>query len=643
MTWKPSLGAWPADGRTHFRVWAPESGSVEVIRWDDGRPDRTVALARCADGTFRGESTDFRSGDLYGYRLDDTGPFPDPASRYQPRGVHGPSQVIDPHSFDWSDSKWQGVPREELVLYELHVGTFTPEGTFAGARRRLPEFASMGITAIELMPVADFPGRWNWGYDGVALFAPARCYGTPDDLRALVDRAHALGLAVFLDVVYNHFGPDGSVLPRFSPSYLSDRHRTPWGPAVNLDGPGSEMVRAFFIENALHWIHEYHLDGLRLDATHSMVDEGPRHFLAELSATLREKAPDRPIHLIAEDHRNLAGLLRLESAGGWGLDGVWSDDFHHQLRRLLTGDDDGVYRDFAGTIPDLVTTLNRGWLFTGQYSIHRGKPRGTDPAGLPLRRFVFCIQNHDRIGNRALGDRLNHQIDPASFRAASVLLLLAPETPLLFMGQEWAASSPFLFFTDHEPDLGQRVREGRLREFGSYRAFHEASALARIPDPQDERTFMASHLDWSESDREPHASIWRLYRALLALRRTEPAFATTDPAEFRALAIDDDYLLLRYASDRRTVLIVCRLRGSGRLVVRATDLSPWVEGDPKVLLSTEDPIFAEDARPIGIDPVSPDLAIAFERQGAVVIETSRPTRRPSEPSRPDPTGSRRHR
>ena len=275
---------------------------------------------------------------------------------------------------------------------------------------------------------------------------------------ALVDRAHALGIATLLDVVYNHFGPDGSYLARFSPDYLSDRHRTPWGPAVNFDGPGCDMVRAFFIENAMHWIHEYHLDGLRLDATHSMFDEGPRHFLAELSARVHEQALDRPIHLIAEDHRNLAGMLRPESEGGWGLDGVWSDDFHHQLRRLLCGDDDGVYRDFAGTVADLVTTLNRGWLFTGECSIHRGKNRGTDPAGLPLRDFIFCIQNHDRIGNRAFGERLNHQVDAATFRAASALLLLAPQTPLLFMGQEWAASSPFLFFTDHEPELGRRVR-----------------------------------------------------------------------------------------------------------------------------------------------------------------------------------------
>ncbi len=620
MTWIPSLGAWTEAGRIRFRVWAPAAALVDVVSRGDRRLDRSIALEHLPDGTFQGSSADFRPGDRYGYLVDGDGPFPDPASRCQPEGVHGPSQIVDPGSFSWTDPSWKGIPRDDLVIYELHVGTFSPEGTFAGAAARLPDLARLGITAIELMPVADFPGRRNWGYDGVDLFAPAHCYGTPDDLRRLVDTAHSLGLAVLLDVVYNHFGPDGSYLARFSPAYLSDRHRTPWGPAVNLDGPGSEMVRAFFIENALHWIHEYHMDGLRLDATHSMVDEGPRHFLAELSARVREQAPDRAIHLIAEDHRNLAGMLRPESAGGWGLDGVWSDDFHHQLRRLLAGDDDGVYRDFAGTIPDLVTTLNRGWFFSGEYSIHRGKNRGTDPAGLPLRSFVFCIQNHDRIGNRAFGERLNHQVDPAAYRAASALLLLAPRTPLLFMGQEWAASSPFLFFTDHEPELGHRVREGRLREFRSYRAFQEATALDRIPDPQDEATFLASHLDWTERDREPPAGIWRLYRELLALRRRESAFAAPDSAAFRAVSLDSDSLVLIYSRDADRILVVCRLRGAGSVTAASPQFEPLSTGpDWPVLFSTEDPMFVSEPQPPDIDPTDPIPVIHFRRPGVVVL------------------------
>jgi maltooligosyltrehalose trehalohydrolase len=596
---------------------------VDVVSWGVERPAVSFALERSPDGTFHGASADFRPGDLYGYRLDGQGPFPDPASRYQPEGVHGPSQIIDPASYARSDASWEGVLRDDLVIYELHVGTFSPEGTFAGTARLLPELARLGINAIELMPVAEFPGRSNWGYDGVSLFAPARCYGTPDDLRRLVDTAHGLGMAVLLDVVYNHFGPDGSYLARFSPAYLSDRHQTPWGPAVNLDGRGSEMVRAFFIENALHWIHEYHMDGLRLDATHSMVDEGPRHILAELSARVREQAPDRTIHLIAEDHRNLAGMLRPESAGGWGLDGVWSDDFHHQLRRLLAGDDDGVYRDFAGTISDLVTTLNRGWLFRGEYSIHRGKPRGTDPAGLPLRSFIFCIQNHDRIGNRAFGERLNHQVDAAAYRAASALLLLAPETPLLFMGQEWATSSQFYFFTDHEPELGRRVREGRLREFRSYRAFQDPVALDRILDPQDEATFLLCRLAWCERHREPHASTWRLYQALLALRRNETAFAAGDSAAFRAIALDEDSLALRFTTEHESVLVVCLLRGTGKFSLGPPLTEPVSEGrDWDVLLSTEDPRFAPEPRQAVIDRGRPNLLVEFERPGAVVLKAS---------------------
>ncbi len=622
MSWKPSLGAWPEAGRILFRVWAPGATDVQAVSWgDDGRPPRSLKLERSPDGTFRGESCEFQPGDLYGYLLDGQGPFPDPASRYQQEGVHGPSQIVDPASFSWSDGSWNGVLRRDLIIYELHVGTFSPEGTFAGAAAQLPELARLGITAIELMPVADFPGRRNWGYDGVDLFAPARCYWSPDDLRALVNRAHALGMAVVLDIVYNHFGPDGSYLPRFSPAYLSDRHRTPWGPAVNLDGPGSEMVRAFFIENALHWIHEYHMDGLRLDATHSMVDEGPRHFLAELSARVREEGPARPIHLIAEDHRNLADMLRPESSDGWGLDGVWSDDFHHQLRRLLCGDDDGVYRDFTGTIPDLVTTLNRGWLFTGEYSIHRGKHRGTDPSGLPPRSFVFCIQNHDRIGNRAFGERLNHQVDAATFRAASALLLLAPQTPLLFMGQEWAASSPFLFFTDHEPELGRRVREGRLREFRSYRDFREATALDRIPDPQDEATFLASRLDWSERDCEPHALTLRLYGALICVRRNELGLASANPSTFRASMLDESSVLLNYENGEELILIVLRLRGDGDSIVKLPALPGLgVAGTWGILLSTEDRVFAPEPRPERVEWIDPYFTIQFQRAGAVVLK-----------------------
>ena len=418
------------------------------------------------------------------------------------------------------------------VFYELHVGTFTPEGTFRGVLERLPYLKNLGITAIELMPVADFPGNRNWGYDGVALFAPARCYGEPGDLRALVDAAHQHGLAVYLDVVYNHLGPDGAYANVFSPHYFTDRHQSPWGSGVNLDGPHSAEVRRFFIENALHWVHEYHIDGLRLDATHAMQDDSPVHFLAELTTTVREQS-GRPVLFVAEDHRNLARMLRPVAAGGWGIDAVWADDFHHQARVHVAHDHEGYYADFTGRAEDLATTLRQGWFFSGQHSTFLGGPRGSDPSGLSPKQFVVCIQNHDQIGNRADGARLHHEVDEGTFRALSTLLLLLPQTPLLFMGQEWAASSPFLFFTDHADDLGRKVTEGRRQEFSAFAAFADPARRAAIPDPQDPRTFARSRLQWDEAERDPHARMRRLYQRLLEIRHATPAIRTASRRALR--------------------------------------------------------------------------------------------------------------
>jgi maltooligosyltrehalose trehalohydrolase len=620
MTWRPSLGAIPERDGTRFRVWAPTAGTVEAVI--EGQDSRAVPLAKGPDGFFAGLVPGAGPGDRYRYRVDGRGPFPDPASRSQPEGVHGPSEVIDPARFAWTDAGWKGIAPADLAIYELHVGTFSPEGTFEGVTARLPRLAELGVTAIELMPVGDFPGRRNWGYDGVDLFAPARWYGRPDDLRRLVDEAHRLGLAVLLDVVYNHLGPDGNYLGMFSPYYFSAHHTTAWGPAVNLDGERSRPVREFFVENALHWVHEYHLDGLRLDATHHLFDEGPRHFLAELTTRVRESAPDRALHLIAEDPRNLAAMLRAEPEGGWGLDAVWSDDFHHQLRRYLTGDDEGVFRDFRGHVPDLVATLNKGWLFCGEYSTHRGYHRGTDPTGIAPRRFVFTIQNHDRIGNRAFGERLNHQVDLATYRAAGALLLASAATPLLFMGQEWAATAPFLFFTDHNEELGRRVKEGRRHEFRHYRAFADPALWEKVPDIQAESTFLACKLDWSERDREPHASTLRLYEALLALRRTEPALRSARCGGFEAVALDADSLLLRRdADDGPSLWVVVRLRGSG--VDALEGHAPAERWRWEVVLTTEDAPFAPDPTPPRIDLSGRAPVVWFERPGAALLR-SRP-------------------
>ncbi len=656
MSWQPSLGALPTGEGVHFRVWAPRVRSVEVVvervevktasagagdcgslsspEWEERESvSRNLAvfpMQRRENGEFEARVPSVRIGDRYRYLVDGLGPFPDPASRFQPEGVHGPSEVVDPSCYAWRDDDWRGVPPGNLVLYELHIGTFTPEGTFAAAAERLADLAELGITAIELMPVAAFPGRRNWGYDGVDLFAPSHQYGTPDDLRRLVDRAHAHGLAVLLDVVYNHFGPDGNYLGAFSPYYVSSHHRTAWGEAVNLDGPHSESVRAFVIENALHWLVEYHLDGLRLDATHALRDEGPRHLLAELSARVRATILDRPIHLIAEDNRNLATMLKPENEGGWGLDGVWADDFHHQFRRLLAGDTDGVYRDFRGSVADLAETVNRGWFFCGAYSIHRDRLQGTDPTGIEPHRFVFCIQNHDRIGNRAFGERLHHQIDPAAYRAASALLLLAPATPLLFMGQEWAASTPFLFFTDHHAELGEQVRQGRRREFRHYQEFSDPATLDRLPDPQDEATFRACQLNWEERAEPSHAAVLRLYRALLRLRRDEPALQQATLGRFIAVALDDATLALRRdAVDGPSILLVSRFHDSGNVTLDHERLRTTEGGDGwAVLLTTEDRPYTSDSDPPRLVCGGPVPEIDFARPSAIVLRAMTPPTAP---------------
>ncbi len=624
--WQPTLGAWPEAGGTRFRVWAPAAERLEVLLADGG--STPYPLHKAADGTFGALVPAARVGQRYRYRADGRGPYPDPASRFQPEGVHGPSEIVDPRPFPWSDRAWRGIAADRLLFYELHVGTFTPAGTFAAVIARLPALRDLGITAVELMPVADFAGDRNWGYDGVALFAPARCYGRPDDLRRLVDRAHALDLAVYLDVVYSHLGPDGSYLPAFSPYYLSTRYRTPWGAAVNLDGEHSDMVRRFFIENALHWVHEYHVDGLRLDATHALIDDSPRHFLTELSAAVHA-VRERDVLVIAEDHRNLRQILAPEAAGGCDVDAVWADDFHHQIRRTLAGDCEGYFRDYSESIHDLASIIRRGWLYCGQYSKHFESYRGTDPAGLPPRKFVVCLQNHDQIGNRATGDRLHHAIDPAVYRAATVLLLCLPETPLLFQGQEWAASTPFVYFSDHTPELGKQITDGRRNEFRHFSAFADLQARQRIPDPQALSTFTASKLIWDEREREPLRATLRLYQALLRLRRTQPALTHAEHGAFTVASFETGLAVLRLPppgapGTARAMLAVVQLRGAGPIDLHGTDMAPQLHAVTawgwECALSTEDPRFCADAAPVRVDHGSrPVPRFRFRRPGALLL------------------------
>ena len=576
--WTPTLGAVPFDQGATFSVWAPEASSVDVV-FERDRFTVSRALARRPDGTFTGWVPDVEPGARYRFSIGGRPGLPDPASRWQPDGVHGASAFVNPHDFVWTDHDWNGVQREDLVIYELHVGAFSPEGTFAGVESRLGALAALGVTAIELMPLAEAAGTRNWGYDGVDLFAPSHHYGTPDDLRRLVNAAHAHGLAVIVDVVYNHLGPDGAYLSAYSRAYFPERRTGKWGAAINLDGDGSEHVRHFFFENALHWIHEYHVDGLRLDATHALEDAGAFHFLAELRARVDASA-SRPILLIAEDERNLATLLQPQPAG-YGLDAVWADDFHHQMRVALAGDQDGYFADFTGAAEDVADTIRRGWFYTGQQTRSGGTPRGTDPTGLAPTQFVVCLQNHDQVGNRAFGDRLHHGIDLAAYRAASALLLLLPQTPLIFMGQEWAASTPFLYFTDHEPGLGRLVTEGRREEFAAFAAFADPLTRVQIPDPQDPSTFSLSRLWWSERAMPPHDGVERLYRSLLDLRRRERALRDADRSPIDVFASDGDTVVLR----RRPWIVVARLRGAGVVHTGA--------GGTELVLTTEDQTFCE--------------------------------------------------
>lgn len=505
------LGARVEAGGVRFRVWAKSETLRLVVEgerirlpWEEG-PDgvREVLVAGLGAGA------------RYGYEIDGQGPFPDMASRFQPEGVHGLSEVVS-SEFAWSDSGFALPAWGETVLYELHVGTFSEEGTWKGATEKLPYLRELGVNAVELMPVASFPGRWNWGYDGVGLYAPSANYGRPEEFRAFVNQAHGMGLAVYLDVVYNHLGPDGAYHRLFHPGFYQEGTHTPWGEALRYEG----VAREFFIENALHWLREYHVDGFRLDATHAISDAGERHFVAELAERVRAAAQTmgRECRVIAEDERNEVGLLRGRSERGWGLDAVWADDFHHQMRRGLAGDEDGYYADYSGTVSDVVETLDAGWFYQGQRSEVHGRDRGSSTKGMPRDRFVICIQNHDQVGNRARGERLHHQVGAAEYVAASALLLLAPETPLLFMGQEWAASSPFLYFTDHNHELGRLVSEGRRREFAHFAEFASEEGRQTIPDPQAEQTFAASRLRWEEKEEGEHAWVLGWYRKLLALR-----------------------------------------------------------------------------------------------------------------------------
>jgi maltooligosyltrehalose trehalohydrolase len=551
------IGAEPHDDGVHVRVWAPAVKTVALdVEAGPGSPS-THALEPEGDGYFSVTVPGARAGTRYRLRPGDAEcGLPDPASRFQPEGPHGPSEVVDPAVFRWTDAGWRGVTLPGQVVYEMHIGTFTREGTWAAAARELPELAAAGLTLLELMPVAEFPGRFGWGYDGVDLFAPTRLYGIPDDFRRFVDRAHALGLGVILDVVYNHVGPDGNYLKAFSPDYFTDRYDNEWGEAINFDGPNAAAVREFFAANAGYWIDEFHLDGLRLDATQQIFDASSEHVLASIVRRAREAAGGRATLLVAENEPQHVRLLRAPEAGGYGCDAAWNDDFHHSARVALTGRRDAYYSDYRGTPQELVSAVTRGYLYQGQRSSWQRKRRGTSTRGVESPRFVAYVQNHDQVANSARGERLHMLTSPGRYRAMAAVLLLGPATPLLFQGQEFCASSPFLFFADHAPELAALVRRGRADFLAQFPAIATPQMRAVLTDPADPRTFERCVLDLSE--RQRHAGAYALHRDLLRLRREDPVFRGQGQRGVDGAVIGPEAVVLRFYGvdgDDRLVLV----------------------------------------------------------------------------------------
>jgi maltooligosyltrehalose trehalohydrolase len=514
----------------HFRVWASKAGRVEVSVLGNSFPMKGEPA-----GWWGVEVPAAGPADDYTFSVDGGPPLPDPRSGWQPEGLAGPSRIVDHTAFRWSDDTFQARPLSAALIYELHVGTFTPEGTFAAAIGKLDHLADLGVTHIELLPVADFPGRFGWGYDGVALFAPRHLYGGPEGLKRLVDACHAKGLGVILDVVYNHFGPSGNFLPRFG-HYFSDRHKTPWGDALNFDGPHSDEVRRFFCDNALMWLRDYHVDGLRLDAVHAIVDTSAIPFLEQLATEVDALKAHlgRHLVLIAESDLNDPRVVRPWELGGFGLDAQWSDDFHHALHSVITGERNGYYSDF-GSIADLATSFKTSYVYAGTRSEFRLRRHGRPPIGLSAHRFLGYVQNHDQLGNRAQGDRLCHLTGPERAKLAAALVLTAPFVPMLFQGEEFAATAPFQYFADFpdDPELSRAVSEGRRKEFAAFGWKPED-----IPDPAAPGTFERSKLDWAEIDREPHRDLLRWHRQLIRLRRHLPQL-TDGRLDLVATAFDE--------------------------------------------------------------------------------------------------------
>ncbi len=604
-------------GGVHFRVWAPRRRSVAAVLQGGPGSGAGVPLTAEDGGWFAGRAPQAAAGTLYRFRLDgDSYLYPDPASRFQPEGPHGPSQVIDPAAFRWTDGTWPGVGPEGQVVYEMHVGTFTQEGTWAAAARELPALADLGVTVVEVMPVADFPGRFGWGYDGVNLYAPTRLYGTPDDLRRFVDRAHAAGVGVLLDVVYNHLGPDGNYLGQFAEHWFTDRYENEWGEALNFEDAHAGPVRELFVANAAYWIDEFHFDGLRLDATQQIFDESPEHILAAVNRRARQAAGRRRVYLVAENEAQEARLVRSPDEGGYGLDALWNDDFHHSAMVVLSGHNEAYYTDYLGAPQEFISAAKWGYLYQGQRYRWQKKQRGTPTLDLGPAAFVHFTQNHDQVANSARGLRCQYLASPGRYRAMTALFLLLPGTPLLFQGQEFAASSPFFFFADHNPELAKLVSRGRAKSLAQFPSIATPPMQACLPDPADPQTFLRCKLDLTE--RERHASAYALHRDLLKLRKEDPTFRGSQ----RRGAVDGAVLgpeafVLRYfggaAGDR--LLVVNFGRDLHLSPAPEPLLAPPAGGAWQTLWSSEDPRYDG----CGTPPLDTELGWRLPGHATVVL------------------------
>ena len=615
--WSVGAEIMGSDG-VHFRVWAPRHTRVDVVL--EGGPGAPAAeeLRHEGDGWFSGLVKHARVDTLYRYRLSGGKAFPDPASRYQPDGPHGPSRVVDPSSFQWSDQSWRGIDRRKpQVIYELHIGTFTTEGTFGSAARELSYLADLGITIIEVMPIAEFPGNFGWGYDGVDLFAPSRLYGTPDDVRGFVDRAHAHGLGVILDVVYNHFGPDGNYLKEFATDYFTDRYRCDWGEAVNFDGPNARAVRQFVLDNVAYWINEFHFDGLRLDATQQIFDSSSPHILAEITRQACRVAHPRLAYIAAENEPQDVRLIAPPSAGGYGIDALWNDDFHHSAMVALTGRREAYYSDYAGTPQEFVSAAKYGFLYQGQHYRWQKNRRGTPRLNATQGHFINFIQNHDQVANSARGERVHVVTAAAKLRALTALFVLMPGTPMLFQGQEFAATAPFQYFADHKPELAVQVKRGRFEFLTQFPSLASPAMQSALADPSDPQTFLTAKLDLSERAQKQH--VIGLHRDLFRLRRDDATLSAALSTQVDGAVLGDDAFVLRYfgADSALDRLLIVNLGAS--LMPDAVPeplLAPPAKMRWRTLWSSEDPRYGGDSSP----ELEQDDGWQIPAESAVVLE-----------------------